>query len=73
MLDEVVLMIFKWLPKHMLAKCAQVCKRWKRLAFDESLWRRLDLGGKSLGSGVIGRVLLRGTNTLRLAKAEVGL
>ena len=71
MIDEVILMIFKYLPKYMLARCAQVCKKWKRLAFDECLWRRLDLGNKCLKPGVVGRVILRGCQTLRLAKAEV--
>ncbi|KAB7498143.1 S-phase kinase-associated protein 2 [Armadillidium nasatum] len=69
--EEVVLMVFQWLPKFMLARCAQVCKRWKRLAFDETLWRKLDLGAKTLNPGVVGRVLQRGTYFLRLAKAEI--
>lgn len=71
MSDELILAVFRWLPKFMLARCAQVCRRWKRLAFDESLWRRLDLGGKTLNPGVVGRVILRGSCILRLAKAEV--
>ncbi|KAK8744405.1 hypothetical protein OTU49_000778, partial [Cherax quadricarinatus] len=72
MSDELILAVFRWLPKFMLARCAQVSRRWKRLAFDETLWRRLDLGGKTLKPGVVGRVILRGSNILRLAKAEVG-
>lgn len=71
MSDELILHIFRWLPKFMLARCAQVCRRWKRLSFDETLWRRLDLGGKTLKPGVVGRVILRGSCVLRLAKAEV--
>ncbi|CAH1772553.1 unnamed protein product [Owenia fusiformis] len=69
--DEMVLSIFKWIPKSMLAKNARVCKRWNRLAFDESLWRRLDLANKVLLPGVMGRLLNRGVMVLRLAKAEV--
>ncbi|XP_045136945.1 S-phase kinase-associated protein 2-like [Portunus trituberculatus] len=72
MSDELILAVLRWLPKFMLARCAQVSRRWKRLAFDESLWRRLDLGGKTLKPGVVGRVILRGCVILRLAKAEVG-
>ncbi|XP_045615439.1 S-phase kinase-associated protein 2 isoform X2 [Procambarus clarkii] len=72
MSDELILGVFRWLPKFMLARCAQVSRRWKRLAFDETLWRRLDLGGKTLKPGVVGRVILRGSSILRLAKAEVG-
>ena len=71
MSDELILAVLRWLPKFMLARCAQVNQRWKRLAFDESLWRRLDLGGKTLKPGVVGRVILRGCIILRLAKAEV--
>ncbi|XP_042208587.1 S-phase kinase-associated protein 2-like [Homarus americanus] len=73
MSDELILSVFRWLPKFMLARCAQVNRRWKRLAFDETLWRRLDLGGKTLKPGVVGRVILRGSSVLRLAKAEVSL
>lgn len=29
--DEVVLNVFKWLPRFTLAKCARVCHRWSRL------------------------------------------
>uniref|UniRef100_A0A0P4WCE1 F-box domain-containing protein n=1 Tax=Scylla olivacea TaxID=85551 RepID=A0A0P4WCE1_SCYOL len=72
MSDELILAVFRWLPKFMLARCAQVSRRWKRLAFDESLWRRLDLGGKTLKPGVVGRVILRGCVILRLSKTEVG-
>ena len=40
---EVVLLVFRWLPKCTLARLARVCKRWLLLSQDESLWRRLDL------------------------------
>lgn len=69
--DEVILSIFKWLPKSTVAKCAQVSKRWKRLSYDEVLWRRLDLSGNWLKPTMLGTVLLRGTQVLRLAKTEV--
>jgi F-box and leucine-rich repeat protein 1 (S-phase kinase-associated protein 2) len=70
--DEVVLSVFTWLSKATLSRCACVCKRWKRLAFDESLWRgAIDLGGKTLKRGVVGLVLERGVDILRLAKSEI--
>jgi hypothetical protein len=69
--DEVILSIFKWLPKSTIAKCAQVSKRWKRLCYDEVLWRRLDLSGTCLKPTILGSVLLRGAHILRLAKTEV--
>jgi len=30
--DEMVLSIFRMMPKPILVKCARVCKRWRRLA-----------------------------------------
>ncbi|XP_023723002.1 S-phase kinase-associated protein 2 isoform X2 [Cryptotermes secundus] len=69
--DEMVLMIFRWLPKNMLVRCSLVCKRWQRIAYDEVLWTRLDLGSRSLNPGNLGHVLIRGTIILRLAQAEV--
>ena len=69
--DEIVLCIFKLLPKSTIAKCAQVSKRWKMLAYDEVLWKRLDLSGTCLKPTILGTVLLRGTQVLRLAKTEV--
>lgn len=69
--DEMVLMIFRWLPKNMLVRCALVCKRWQRIAYDEVLWTRMDLGSRTLNPGSLGHVLMRGTIILRLAQAEV--
>ncbi|XP_064477118.1 S-phase kinase-associated protein 2-like [Ornithodoros turicata] len=69
--DETILEVFKWLPKPVLARCAAVCKRWMRLALDESLWRKLDLGKKHIGPGVLGIVLRRGVVAMKLAMAEV--
>lgn len=69
--DETILEIFKWLPRPTLALCGRVCRRWMMLAFDESLWRRLDLSKKHLGPGVLGNVLNRGVVILRLATADI--
>jgi len=71
MSDEVFLSMFRWLPKSTLARCARVCKRWQRLTVDESLWRRLDLGMVTVIPGVLGQVLTRGCQVLRLARATV--
>ncbi|XP_014213892.1 S-phase kinase-associated protein 2 [Copidosoma floridanum] len=69
--DEIILMIFKWLPKKSLVRSMSVCKRWHQIARDEVLWTRLDLGGKILGEGALGHIIPRGVQILRLAKAEV--
>lgn len=69
--EELVLSVFKWLPKCTLAKCARVCKRWLKVTQDESLWRRLDLGLVTVPAGVVGQVLSRGCAVLRLSRATV--
>ncbi|CAN8009913.1 unnamed protein product [Ixodes pacificus] len=69
--DETILDIFKWLPKPVLASCGRVCRRWSHLAFDESLWRRLDLAKRYLNPGVLRLVLSRGVVVLKLAMSEV--
>ncbi|XP_013138083.1 PREDICTED: S-phase kinase-associated protein 2-like [Papilio polytes] len=70
--DEMILSVFKWLPKRTLAHCMLVCKRWYRLACDESLWQRLDLGNKVLSKDALGRVLARKPIIIRLASTEIG-
>lgn len=69
--DEIILQIFKWLPKKTLIRCSCVCRRFNRCAKDESLWTRLDLGGRSLRAGALENVLTRGVVVLRLAQTEV--
>ncbi|CAN8003785.1 unnamed protein product, partial [Ixodes hexagonus] len=69
--DETILDIFKWLPKSVLTSCGRVCRRWSHLAFDESLWRRLDLSKRYLNPGILGIVLNRGVVALKLAMSEV--
>ena len=43
--DEVLVRIFNYLPKPSLLSCARTCKTLYRVSFDESLWKRMDLGG----------------------------
>jgi len=71
MSEEVVLSVFRWLPKSTLARCARVCKRWERLTGDDTLWKRLDLGLAAVPAGVLGSVLSRGCSILRLARATI--
>ncbi|XP_032528147.2 S-phase kinase-associated protein 2 isoform X1 [Danaus plexippus] len=70
--DEVVLSVMRWLPKRTLAHCMLVCKRWRRIASDETLWTRLDLGNKTLAAGALGKVVNRTPIVLRLAGSEIG-
>ncbi|XP_074109741.1 S-phase kinase-associated protein 2 isoform X1 [Cotesia typhae] len=69
--DEMVLMIFKWLPKKCLVRSMSVCRRWCQIARDEALWTRLDLSSKVLAEGTLGHILPRGVQILRLAQAEL--
>ncbi|KAI5632290.1 f-box-like domain-containing protein [Phthorimaea operculella] len=67
-----LLSVFRWLPKRTLAHCMLVCKRWHRVACDETLWQRLDLGNKTLSKDALGRVLARKPVIVRLAHSEIG-
>ncbi|XP_046390450.1 S-phase kinase-associated protein 2 [Ischnura elegans] len=71
--DEMVIQVFRWLPKATLRQCAPVSRRWHRLVNDESLWTRVDLGGsgRTLRPNALSLVLSRGTQVLRLASAEI--
>ncbi|XP_013194048.1 F-box/LRR-repeat protein 7 [Amyelois transitella] len=39
--DELIISIFKLLPLDSLLACEEVCKRWKKLAQDASIWRSI--------------------------------
>ena len=41
--DSLILEIFRYLDKRQLGVVAQVSKRWRRVAYDKSFWRTLDL------------------------------
>ncbi|XP_068157046.1 S-phase kinase-associated protein 2 [Drosophila tropicalis] len=69
--DEILLGIFKWLPKKTLLRMATVCRRFNRCARDETLWTRLDLGLRTLCPTALEQIVLRGILVLRLAQAEI--
>eukprot|EP00794_Sanderia_malayensis_P008076 gene8076-8940_t len=69
--DEIILRIFSFLRRKFLTRCAKVCKNWLRLAYDESLWKNVDLSNKILGPGVLGSILHRGTLHLKLKKTNI--
>lgn len=69
--DEILLDIFKWLPKKTLLRIATVCRRFNCCARDETLWTRLDLGLRTLCPNALEQVVRRGVPVLRLAQAEV--
>ncbi|KAL1116938.1 hypothetical protein AAG570_005407 [Ranatra chinensis] len=66
-----VLCIFGMLDHATLGVVALVCHRFWRLSKDDSLWPRLDLGGRYLRPDVLGYVIQRGTRILRLASTKI--
>ncbi|XP_050185238.1 S-phase kinase-associated protein 2 isoform X1 [Myiozetetes cayanensis] len=70
--DELLLAIFAYLPLKDLLKVSVICKRWHRLAFDESLWQTLDLTGGNLLPGVLGQLLPAGVTVFRCPRACIG-
>lgn len=69
--DEMILHIFKWLPKKTLTRCCFVSARFNKIVHTDILWTRLDLGGKNLKRGALGNIISRGVVILRLASAEI--
>lgn len=69
--DEILLQIFSYLPKKALCRIAVINERFCRVIQDESLWIRMDLGGKLIRRGAIGTMLSRGFAILRLAQAKI--
>ncbi|KAM4706469.1 S-phase kinase-associated protein 2 [Discoglossus pictus] len=70
--DELLLGIFSCFHLTELLTVSRVCKRWHRLASDESLWQSLDLSGKHLTDGVIGKLLSLGVVLFRCPRSSVG-
>ena len=68
--DEMIFLVFSYLCRSTVVKCAHVSKRWKRLAY-EVLWAKLDLSGSRLEPSILGTVLLRGPRALRIARSVV--
>ena len=64
--DEIVLQIFKHLEFYDNATSAQVCKRWKLLSEDQSLWKKINLDGRIVPAKFIEKALRHGCQYLRL-------
>lgn len=69
--DEMILAIFKYLPKKALNRCIYVCRRFSNVVQDETLWIRMDLASRNIQAGAMGNLLSRGVIILRLAQAKV--
>ncbi|KAM4528653.1 S-phase kinase-associated protein 2 [Odontesthes bonariensis] len=69
--DELLLRIYFCLPLQDLLRISVVCKRWHRLAFDESLWHSVDLDGLTHMGPALQQVLKTGVCRLRCPRAFV--
>nr|XP_046230678.1 S-phase kinase-associated protein 2 [Scatophagus argus] len=69
--DELLLRILFCLPLQDLLRLSTVCKRWHRLAFDESLWRSVDLEGLTHVDPALSQVLKTGVRRLRCPRSFV--
>jgi len=69
--DEIILHIFRYLDRASLASMARSCKRLQAVCYDGTLWARVDFAGKWLEPGVVGAVVSRGTQVLRMAKTHI--
>ncbi|KAM8960884.1 S-phase kinase-associated protein 2 [Pelodytes ibericus] len=70
--DELFLSIFSYLNLTDLLRVSRVCKRWNRLSSDDSLWYSLDLCGKYLSDGVLGKLLSYGVVVFRCPRSTTG-
>lgn len=57
--EEMVLKIFKMMDKRTLLKCTLVCHQWRRIAYDESLWRHLNLAPRRMSVLTLDNLLAR--------------
>ena len=69
--DEVVLQIFKHLEFYDNASSSQVCKRWKLLSEDQSLWQKINLHGREVPAKFIEKALRHGCQYLGLKGIKI--
>ncbi|KAL3041197.1 hypothetical protein OYC64_019411 [Pagothenia borchgrevinki] len=69
--DELLLRILFYVPLQDLCRMSSVCKRWHRLALDESLWHSVDLEGLTHVGPALQQVLKNGVHMLRCPRSFV--
>ena len=75
--DELVLKIFKYLPKKTVKSCALVCRRWQRIAYDTrlGLWRSTHITevavSRDLPMEIINTASLNGVRNLYVHLSKV--
>ena len=70
--DEIILQIFKHLKDFCYnASATQVCKRWKLISEDQSLWQKINLTCKEVPAKFIEKALGHGCQYLGLCGTEI--
>uniref|UniRef100_A0A3Q2ZF64 S-phase kinase-associated protein 2, E3 ubiquitin protein ligase n=1 Tax=Kryptolebias marmoratus TaxID=37003 RepID=A0A3Q2ZF64_KRYMA len=69
--EELLLRIYMCLPLQNLLRASGVCRRWHRLAFDDSLWTSVDLEGLTHMGPALQQVLKTRVRRLRCPRAFV--
>ncbi|KAL8580999.1 hypothetical protein ACOMHN_048033 [Nucella lapillus] len=65
--DEVLLQVFSYLkPDELCRHVTGVCKCWRRLAYDHSLWKTLDVSGVRINGFQLCQVVLRTSGAIRI-------
>ncbi|KAJ4432141.1 hypothetical protein ANN_20757 [Periplaneta americana] len=77
--DKVLLNIFSYLSHREICRMAQVCKKWRVIAYDTRLWRnvslRPEISGLHVGSleSLLGLISIRFGGTLRYIELPIEL
>jgi len=71
--NEILLKIFSHLDVQDLGRCAQVSKKFQKIAYDRAIWQELpiNLAGKQVPIEFIQNILERGTAYLNLSYAQI--
>lgn len=59
------------LDKRTLTKCAYVCRQWRRIACDESLWQCLNIPCRRMSIMALDNLLKRNIKFISLSHANV--
>lgn len=69
--EELLLCLFKMLDRRTLINCALVCSKWRRVAYDESLWKCLNIPERRLNIKTLDFLLKRNIKFLSIAYSHV--
>jgi hypothetical protein len=69
--EELVINIFGFLDQPDLGRACLVCQNWKRLAYDESLWRSMAIASKKLAPEMLQRALVRNPRHLQVLDCDL--